>query len=186
MRPYRRVPRKPCASTKKCRAPFNPDWRWRGELSPPRAKADTIGDMFARLNFLFAVSILTLLAFYLPGRFIFHKAILALAPALAPYFIAAYMLAALMLTVLVLAKTVIRLDAISSLARARKSTARTILAQSVLLLAHLCTLFAIYTMFSADSGGERWWLWLVTPVLYAAGITLAVADLQKRALQASG
>jgi hypothetical protein len=142
--------------------------------------------MFARLNFLFAVSISTLLAFYLAGRFVIHKAIVALAPALSPYFIAAYMLAALMLTVLVLAKTVIRLDAVSSVARAGKMTSRTVVSQAVLCLAHVSTLSAVYLLFAADHDGSLWWLWLVAPVLYAAGLVLAIADLQRRALQSPG
>ncbi len=67
--------------------------------------------MLARLNFLFAVSASVLIAFYVVGRFVILEAILKIAPARAPYFVAAFALSALMLTVLELAKTVIRLEA---------------------------------------------------------------------------
>ena len=141
--------------------------------------------MLGRLNFLFAVSILTLLVFYFAGRFVVLKVIVAFAPAAAPYFIAACALAALMLTVLVLAKTVIRLDALSAAARWQKASMRSVAAQMTLGLAHLCAFFALYTSFVTGSDGSVWWPWLVAPALYAAGIAANVTDLRMRALRAS-
>ena len=55
--------------------------------------------MIARLNFLLAVSVSVVLAFYVVGRFVFLELILRTAPEFAPYFVAAFALSALMLTV---------------------------------------------------------------------------------------
>ena len=141
--------------------------------------------MFARLNFLFAVSALTLLLFYLSGRFVFLEAILAVAPSGAPYFSAAYALVALMLSVLVLAKTVIRLGRVSAIARHRGADFRSFIAQLTLLLAHLCAGFAVYTLFTEADGSGPWWPWILAALLYPGGIGIAVSEWRKRALQPS-
>jgi hypothetical protein len=140
--------------------------------------------MIARLNFLFAVSILTVLLFYFVGRFVILQVILASAPALAPYFSAAYALAALMLTVLVLAKTVIRLGPVSTVVRYRKAGMRSGVAQVALYLAHLCTLFAAYTMFSQQDVAAAWWPWVLAALLYAGGIAATMAEWRRLAMQA--
>ncbi|NIO39776.1 MAG: hypothetical protein GTO41_06015, partial [Burkholderiales bacterium] len=84
------------------------------------------------MNFLFAVSLLTLLIFYFTGRFVILKAVSAAAAVAVPYFIAGYTLATLMLTVLVVAKTAIRFEAIATAARAREPTSRSVAAQLLL------------------------------------------------------
>ncbi len=139
--------------------------------------------MLGRLNFLFSVSLLTLLLFYVAGRFAILKLILAIAPALAPYFIAAYTLVALMLTVLVVAKTANRLGTVSTAARGQDATGRTFAAQGVLCLAHMCTAFAIYNAFANSVNGTSWWPWLVAVLLYASGIRLVLTDMRTRAAQ---
>ena len=140
--------------------------------------------MISRLNFLLAVSILTLLGFYLAGRFLFLKALLSLAPGLAPYFTAAYGLAALMLTVLVLAKTVIRLAPLSSAAPFRQAGLHTLLAQTALYAGHGLVVLAVYAVLAAQDAGPVSWSWLLAIMLYAAGIAGAINDWRKRAPQA--
>lgn len=142
--------------------------------------------MLARINFLFSVSILTLLLFYFAGRFALLQILSTVAPYLAPYFIAAYALAALMLMVLVVAKLVIRLDAISSKARSQRPALLGYVAQVSLCLAHLCVLDAIATLVPADAEPVVWWPWLAAPVLYLGGIILFVIDMRQRALRAPG
>ncbi len=142
--------------------------------------------MLARLNLLFAFSMSTLLVFYFAGRFVLVKIVATVAPSMVPYFIAAYTLAALMLTVLILAKTMIRLGGVSTAARGRRLNVRFFVAQVMLLLAHLCALFAAYTLFFLGASGEIHWSLLLAPLLYAAGIYLAVIDLRQRAAQATG
>ena len=140
------------------------------------------------MNILFAFSILTLLGFYFGGRFVLVKFVEALAPPLVPYFIAAYTLAALMLTVLIVAKTTIRLEGVSMAARASPAStlSLSVVAQGLLCLAHLCVLFAVYALFAIGGDGAVQWPWLLAPLLYAAGIYLAIIDFQKRASQAAG
>lgn len=147
-------------------------------------KADTIAYMISRLNFLLAVSMLTVLLFYFAGRFVFLKALLAVAPASAPYFTAAYGLAALMLTVLVLAKTVIRLGSVSTAARTSEAGLRLLAAQAILCLGHVLVIFALYTRFVAQDGDPVSWPYFLAALLYAAGIAAAIFDMRNRALQA--
>ncbi|UCD68769.1 MAG: hypothetical protein JSW48_01265 [Betaproteobacteria bacterium] len=142
--------------------------------------------MLARINILFAFSILTLLAFYFGGRLVLVEIVEALAPPLVPYFIAAYILVALMLTVLIVAKTTIRLEAVSMASRTSPASARSVAAQGLLCAAHLSVLFAIYVLFAIGGDGAVHWPWLLPPLLYAAGIYLAIIDFQKRASQAVG
>ncbi|UCH49183.1 MAG: hypothetical protein JSU95_05185 [Betaproteobacteria bacterium] len=141
--------------------------------------------MLARINLLFAFSMLTLLVFYFAGRFVLVKIVAAVTPSLVPYFIAGYTLVALMLTVLIVAKTTIRLEAMSSAARARRPNARYFVAQVLLCLAHLCVLYGIYAMFFPGSDGATQSPWLLAPLVYATGIYLAVIDMRKRASQAT-
>ncbi len=140
--------------------------------------------MISRLNFLLAVSLLTLLAFYLAGRLLFLKALLAWAPTLTPYFTAAYGLAALMLTVLVLAKTVIRLGPVSSAARTHEAGLSSLLAQAALYMGHALVVFAVYKIFVVQDAGPVLWPYFLAMLFYAAGIASALTDWRKRALQA--
>ena len=142
--------------------------------------------MLARMNLLFSFSILTLLVFYFAGRFVLVKIVAAMAPPLVPYFIAAYTLAALMLTVLIVAKSTIRLEAASMAARARSPDGRYFVALALLLVAHLCMVYAVYALFTTDIYGAAQWPWIVASLLYGAGIYLAIIDMQKRASQAAG
>ncbi len=135
--------------------------------------------MISRLNFLLAVSMLSLLLFYFAGRFLFLKALLAIAPTLTPYFTAAYGLAALMLTVLVLAKTVIRLTPISSAARAREAGLRSLPAQAVLFVGHALVFFAVYTIFVAQDADPVSWPYFLAALFYVAGIAAAITDWRK-------
>lgn len=141
--------------------------------------------MLARLNFLFSVAFLALLAFGLTGRFVIFKSISAIAPGLTPYFIAAYMLAALMLSVLIVAKLVIKLGSASEAARSLSSSKSGYGAQVVLCLAHLCLFFALRTLVEPESGARLWLPWLAAPALYSAGIAVFVNDLRRRVLQSS-
>lgn len=142
--------------------------------------------MLARINLLFAFSISSLLVFYFAGRLILIKIVAAVAPSMVPYFIAAYTLAALMLTVLIVAKTTVRLAGFAMAARASRVSTRFFVAQVMLCLAHLSVFVAIYALFASSGGGGIQWAWLLGPLLYAAGIYLAVIDLRKRASQAAG
>jgi hypothetical protein len=139
--------------------------------------------MISRMNFLLAVSMLTVLTFYLVGRFVLLELLLATAPALTPYFTAAYGLAALMLTVLVLAKTVIRLAPITLAARNRKAGVHSLPAQATLCLGHVFVCFGAYTTFSAQDADSALWAYLLAALLYALGIAGAIFDWRKRALQ---
>ena len=141
--------------------------------------------MLTRLNFLFSVSVLVLLAFGFAGWFVIFKSISAIAPDLTPYFIAAYMLATLMLTALILARLVIKLGPTSSAARSRVLAMSSYGAQVLLCLAHLCVFFAIRTLLVPESGMRLWWPWLAAPALYFGGIVLFISDLRRRALQSS-
>lgn len=140
--------------------------------------------MISRLNFLLAVALLTVLLFYVAGRFLLLKAVLGFDPALAPYFTAAYGLGALMLTVLVLAKTVIRLVPISSAARVRRGGLRSLLAQAVLYAGHLLVIFAVGTILVTQGREMPSWPYLAAMLLYAAGIASAIVDWRQRASQA--
>ncbi len=137
--------------------------------------------MLARINFLFSISLLILLLFYLGGRYVFLHVVSGLAPGLVPYFIAAYILAALMLMVLAVAKVVIRLEAVSSVARARRLTLNGYGAQVLFCLAHLCLLSAIATRIPAGSEQIIWWPWLAMPALYLGGSSMFVIDIRQRA-----
>ncbi len=141
--------------------------------------------MLARLNFLFAVSASVLIAFYVVGRFVILEAILKIAPALAPYFVAAFALSALMLTVLALAKTVIRLEATSVAARVHRAQVGTFFAQSAICLAHAFAFLGAYAFFSKANGSGNWVPWVLAAALYLTGIVISIADWRKRALSAS-
>lgn len=142
--------------------------------------------MIARLNFLLAVSALTLLLFVLAGRFVLLKPIQAWVPALIPYLLAAYILAALMLTVLIVAKIVIRLGAISTAVRARLSGHTGIAAQFALYIAHLWVILVLAALFTGHYTLHNTWLALVGAVgLYAGAIFLYITNLRHRALPSS-
>lgn len=141
--------------------------------------------MLTRLNFLFSVSVLVLLAFGFAGRFVLFRSISVIAPGLTPYFIAAYVLATLMLTSLILAKLAIRLGPTASAARSRVLAMTSYSSQVLLCLAHVCVFFAIRTLVVPESGMNLWWPWLASPALYFGGIALFISDLRRRALPSS-
>ena len=141
--------------------------------------------MLARLNFLFAVSASVVIAFYVVGRFVLLEAILKIAPAFAPYFVAAFALSALMLTVLALAKTVIRLENTTVAARTLPARGGTFLAQSAICLAHVSTFFGVYAFFTTADGSAAWLPWVLAAALYLAGIVISIGDWRKRALIAA-
>lgn len=138
--------------------------------------------MLARLNFLFAVSASIVIAFYVVGRFVLLEAVLKIAPALAPYFVAAFALSALMLTVLVLAKVVIRLESTSVAARVLPAGGGTFFAQAAICLAHACALLGVYAFFTTTDDSGKWVPWVLAAALYLTGIVLAIADWRKRAV----
>jgi hypothetical protein len=141
--------------------------------------------MLMRINFLFSVSVLTLLAFAFAGRFVIFKSISAIAPGLTHYFIAAYVLAVLALTALVLARLAIKLGPTASQARTRSASISGYGAQAVFGLAHLSVFFALRTLVEPESADRFWFAWLAAPALYAGGIGLFMADLRRRALRSS-
>lgn len=140
--------------------------------------------MLGRLNFLFALSASIVIAFYVVGRFVFLEAILRIAPAFAPYFVAAFALSALMLTVLALAKSVIRLEGTSVAARDQSVRAGTFLAQALICLGHAFAFSGVYGFFTGSGGSENWISWVFASALYLAGVVAAIADWRKRALSA--
>ncbi len=141
--------------------------------------------MIARLNFLLAVSVSVVLAFYVVGRFVLYALIVRIAPEFAPYFVAAFALSALMLTVLILAKTVIRLERTSVAARKLSARPATFLAQAVIYLGHALAIYGVYVFFTMASDSTTWVVWVLAGTLYLAGIAIAIADWRKRALSVS-
>lgn len=138
--------------------------------------------MISRLNFLFAVAMLTTLVLYVLGRHVLLNMLTLVAPGWKPWFAGALVLVALMLIVLVLAQTVSRLGALSQGARAHATSSRALLAQATLVLAHLCALGLIHAIFdSTVADAHRWLLWAVTPPLYAAGLALSISGWKARA-----
>ena len=100
-----------------------------------------------------------------------------------PYLSAAYGLGALMLAVLILAKTVIMLEPFASAARHQGGTMRSVVAQAILLVAHLCAIVAVYAKFTLGTGDSAWWPWLLASALYGVGVATAVADWRQHAVQ---
>ena len=138
--------------------------------------------MLTRLNFLFSLSVLLLLAFAFAGRFVIFKSISAISTGLTPYIIAAYMLATLMLTALAVYKLAIRLGPVAAAARSHALGMRGYGAQVLFCLAHLCVFFAIRTLVLSEYETRHWWPWLTAPAVYFTGTALFISDLRRRAM----
>lgn len=134
--------------------------------------------MIYRINFLLAAAALTVMMFYLLGRYLIVAPVSRLWPDWAGYAAGAAILVALMLTVQILAKVMDRFQKLAVSAAARPMGTLGISAQGSMTAGHLAAVYGIYGMLS-DTG--TYLSFLLAAFLYAAGLLCASKDWRRRA-----
>lgn len=137
--------------------------------------------MFSRINFLFAVAALTVLVFYLVGRFVILVPLAAVAPAWAVYAGGAIVLIALALIVRTLSRVVANLEDLTNLARVQPSGFPGLAGQVSILFGHVSFGASIYLLIVSGGADSATRFWALAFVLYAAGVGSALLDWRRRA-----
>jgi hypothetical protein len=131
-----------------------------------------------RINILIAAAALTVMTFYLLGRYLIVAPVARIWPDWAGYAAGAAILVGLMLTVQVLAKVMDRFRKLAVSAATRPMGTLGISAQGSITAGHLAAVYGIYGMLS-DTGTSL--SFLLSAFLYAAGLFFALNDWRRRA-----
>lgn len=135
--------------------------------------------MLPRLNFLFGLGLLIVIAFYLLGRYVVVAPLVSLLPSLAKPVAGLMVLAGVGLTVQLLAMAMGKLSGVASYGDTQAPGRLTLISQASLLCGHVGMIYAAIRLFHDEHPVSVAQI-LIAATLYGTGVVLAIHEWRQR------